>query len=434
MKIIDQARALPRVTKILLATNAVNSFGGGLVFAFLWIYLQDVRDLPVWVPATTMAIQALTAMGGGLLWGTVLDRWSYRTVVGAVMTLAGLGTALYAVVTGPVTAVVAAIVYGFGLSGVGTALRTMYASSTSPEHRGVAFELDFGIFNAMTGVGVLVGGAVVSAGFLDRADRFALLYLADGVTFLITGLVAGLLLHGRKEPAGAGDAAGKPSYLTLLRDRRLFLLYAIMAALMLVSFGQFRSGLPAYLTGTGAVTAGGLSFTFALDIAVIMVVQFLVMPRLRHVPRSTLLAASGALLAASWVGVLIAGQFRHTAALLIAALAIVLMAIAEVFVYPVVSTLVNNLAPDHLRGRANALLSLTLSSSSVLGPILAGALIGWHGGIILVSVLIALSLLAIVLVAPLRSRMPEGSDAETGEDEDAPPAKPDADDVEATVG
>ncbi|AEV87084.1 yhjO-like MFS-type transporter [Actinoplanes sp. SE50] len=405
-------RALPGRAKILLWTNAVSSFGGGLVLPFLWIYLSEVRGLPVWVPAATLAVQAGTAVVGGLIWGALLDRLPYRIVVPTVLVIAGLGTAAYAVAGTPAAALATAVGYGIGISGVGTVLRSMYAAVTEGTQRTLAFSVDFAVFNAMTGVGVAVGGLVTVAHFGTAVDRFGALYLIDGLTFLLAAAVtAALLPGGRNEP---GKAAGKPAggYLSVLRDPRLLALLAVMLLTSVVCYGQFRSGLPGYLTGTGAVGAGGLSFAFTLNIVVAVVTQFVVMPALHRVRRTTLVGLSGLLFAACWVLVLAAGTHTGTTAIAFAAAGVTCLSIGEVLVVPVLGALLNDVVGDHVRGRANALFSTMLSTGSVLGPALAALLLPPHRGLPLMGLLIAVSLLTSALVWVLRGRISDDVDFE----------------------
>ena len=68
---------------------------------------------------------------------------------------------------------------------------------------------------------------------------------------------------------------------------------------------------------------------------------------------------------------------RVAAAFLVAACASV-FALGETLLQPTMPAIVNDLAPDHLRGRYNGLSAGTFQAASILGPIVAGFLIG-HG-------------------------------------------------------
>ncbi|WP_031075171.1 MFS transporter [Streptomyces sp. NRRL WC-3742] len=401
-------------TRAVLAVNAVNSFGGGLVLPFLWIYLQQVRGLPAWVPAVTLAVQAATAVVGGLAWGALLDRLVQRTVVFLVMVIAGLGTALYAFATGAVSALAAAVVYGLGISGVGTVLRFLYAGAASARERGLAFSADYAVFNAMTGLGVLVGGLVAAGG---GAGRFTALYLLDGLTFLVAaGALRLLLPRAGSEEGGDGEAKPSGGYRAVFRARHLGVLLATLTMCSLVSYGQFRSGLPGYLTGHGAIGPEGLSGAFALNIVVAVLAQVLLGEQVQRLRRSTVVALSGACWAVAWALVAVAGIGHGGGALTAALAGVVMLSLGEALVFPVLTALLNDLAADEVRGRVNALLSVAVSTGSVAGPALAGATLPWARGLPLMAVLIVGCLAVAVVSVRLRATLSPALDRPAAEE------------------
>ncbi|MFE2422747.1 MFS transporter [Streptomyces hokutonensis] len=407
-------------TRAVLAVNAVNSFGGGLVLPFLWIYLSQVRGLASWVPAATLAVQAATAVAGGLVWGAVLDRVAPRPVVTLVMGVAGVGTALYAVATTAPLALTAAVVYGLGISGVGTVMRYLYAGAATARERGLAFSADYAVFNAMTGLGVLVGGVAAASGPGSRAARFVALYVADGATFLVAGAAFLLLLPRIERAGGAKKAAeGSVGYREVLGRRSLAVLLATLTLCSLVSYGQLRSGLPGYLTAGGAVGAEGLSGTFAVNIVVAVLTQIVLGERVQRVRRSTVLGVTGVLWAAAWSLVLVAGRQHGTAATVLAMAGVLLLSVGEALVFPVVTALLNDLADERARGRVNAMLSVAVSTGSVAGPLLAGFTLPFAHGLPLVVLLVAASAAVAVVGPALRRVLPKDADLPDPEPEPA---------------
>ncbi|PPI41182.1 MFS transporter [Rathayibacter tritici] len=415
----SRVRDLPDTLKVLLVTNAVNSLGAGLVLPFLWLYLTEVRGFSEWVPATVLAVQAMTAVLGGLVWGALLDVLPRRAVLLVVMLVAALGSALFAVSSSSTTAVVAGVVYGLGVSGVGASLRVMYASTArTPKERALVFQVDFGVFNAMAGLGVLVGGFVTTLPFGDAIDRYSLLYLSDAVTFVLTGVAVFVLIRGH-EPHRVKNTsnADRPSYRSVLLDARLTALYLTLVILLIVSVGQIRSGLPAFLTAHAGLSPLGFSVAFALNIAAAVVVQFLVVPHLRVVRRSRLLTAGAVASLMAWT-VVAATPFVGTGpALAMAVLATVLLAIGETLAVPITNTLVNELVLSDARGRANALLSICVSTSSVIAPIIAGALLTAWDGLGMIAVMIGASMLAAILTLKTARMIPIAVDRSGSVDE-----------------
>jgi MFS family permease len=371
-----------------------------------------VRGLASWVPAATLAVQAATAVAGGLAWGAVLDRLAPRTVVTLVMCVAGAGTGLYAFAASAPLALTSAVVYGLGISGVGTVLRYLYAGAATARERGLAFSADYAVFNAMTGLGVLAGGVVAVSGPGSRAARFAALYLADGFTFVAAAAALLVLLPRLERPgrSDAGDGHVRVGYRDVLGQRTAALLLATVTLCSLVSYGQLKSGLPGYLTARGAVGPQGLSGTFAVNIAVAVVTQVLLGERVQRVRRSTTLSATGALWAAAWALVLAAGRQHGTAATVTAMAGVLLLSVGEALVFPVITGLLNDLAEEHTRGRVNAMLSVAVSAGSVAGPLLAGATLPVADGLPLVVALVAVCLAVALAGTALRRTLPAGTD------------------------
>ncbi|MFJ5886017.1 MFS transporter [Kitasatospora cineracea] len=396
---------LPRTAKLLLATNGLSAFGAGMVLPFLWIYLTRIRHFDAWVPAAALAVQAGAAIVGGLVWGALLDRLPYRRAVPYANIVAGVGTLVYGFASSPWIALVAATVWGFGINGVGTAVRAAYAACTEPDQRTTVYSADYGLLNLGMGAGVVVGGALAAADFATPAARYALLYGIDALTYLVMAAATWGALPGgvRTRAQQDGARASRPNYLSVLRRPGIAVVLVLLAMNALVTFGQFRAGLPGYLQ-SHSISPGGLSTVFALNIIMCAVVQFVGMPLLERVPARTLLLAAGGCATGCWALVYLSALRHGVQALLVACAAVVLLSVAESLAGPLLSTQLNEAATDEDRGRANALFSTTVSASGVIGPILAGALLPWHGGVLLVVVMVVLSAAFVLPVLRLSPR------------------------------
>jgi MFS family permease len=79
----------------------------------------------------------------------------------------------------------------------------------------------------------------------------------------------------------------------------------------------------------------------------------------------------------TWAVTLIAGDLGGgAAAVALFAAAVAIFALGETFLSPALAPLVNDLAPDRLRGRYNAVYTLGLTTGYILGPVIAGAVLG----------------------------------------------------------
>jgi MFS family permease len=132
----------------------------------------------------------------------------------------------------------------------------------------------------------------------------------------------------------------------------------------------------------------------------------LVLKRLEGRSRTGALTIVLVIWAASWLFVGAAGLVPGTGlatALLIVAPAI--FAIGETMWAPITPAIVNDLAPAELRGRYNATVSMMWSISLIVGPVLAGFLIGNDLAALWVAVIVGGSLTAAVMAARLRAHL-----------------------------
>jgi MFS family permease len=90
--------------------------------------------------------------------------------------------------------------------------------------------------------------------------------------------------------------------------------------------------------------------------------------------------------------------------------AALVFALGETLLSPSVAPIVNDLAPDRLRGRYNALYTLAWTSGFIVGPLIAGAALGAGQATPFFLGLIAVCCLGAFGAHRLRARLPAGVD------------------------
>ena len=200
----------------------------------------------------------------------------------------------------------------------------------------------------------------------------------------------------------------------MLRDpvfRRVLLLTVLLC---LVGYGSFNAAFPAFATGPGGLTAAALGVAFAVNTIAVSVLQ-LPMLRLAHGHRRTAaVVLVFSLWAMTWVVTLFAGELDGKAAVSLFATAAVIFAVGETLMSPAVPPLVNDLAPDRLRGRYNALYTLAWTTGFILAPLIAGIALGaGQATALFVGLIVTCGLGALVAVR-LRRSIPQELDVVGG--------------------
>jgi MFS family permease len=251
------------------------------------------------------------------------------------------------------------------------------------------YGVNFTLVNLGIGLGGLLAGLVVD---VDRPGTFLAVYLGNAASFLAPlAVLLGPLRHvtGKVEapPEDDHDEAGvpAPSYLTLLRDGALrpVLLLTFLSAF--VGYAQMEAGFTAFARLVGRVSPGTIGTAFAVNTAVIVVLQLFVLQRIEGRRRTRVILVLCAIWAVSWTCLglagLVPGTFAATA-LVVACAGI--FGLGETLLQPTIPAITNDLSPDHLRGRYNAIMAAAFQGAAIAGPAVAGVLIGagWHAGFI----------------------------------------------------
>jgi MFS family permease len=95
--------------------------------------------------------------------------------------------------------------------------------------------------------------------------------------------------------------------------------------------------------------------------------------------RTRVLLVMSALWAASWVMLGLTGVVPGTIAAAAGVLVFhALFALGETLLQPTIPAITNDMAPDHLRGRYNAVSAGAFQAGTILGPVAAGVMLNHH--------------------------------------------------------
>ena len=376
----------------LLAATFVASLGNGLVLPFLVVYLSQVRGMSTAIGGLVIAWSALLGLLLTPLGGWLIDRMGPRPVLLAALGSEALASAGWAFVHEPWQALAVASVLALAGAGVWAAASTFLSRSVAEEQRQRAFGLNFLLLNLGIAVGGLVAGLVVD---VARPTTFEVLYVADGA-FVLLGLavVASMRGLGGPVPRGAAEEPQEGGYREVLRDRALMRLVTVAVVLLTCGYGALEVGFPVFATTEAGLSVRYVAFGYVGNTVAIVLGQMYVIRVIAGRSRSHLIAAVGLVWALAWVLLSLAVPLSGGAAAAVALAAPVVFAFGETIWQPVVPSLINDLAPERLRGRYNALGSLSWNVAGTLGPAMTGILLGADLAGVWVAVVVGGCLLA----------------------------------------
>ncbi len=400
-------RDLPREGRLLLSIVAIQFLGTGLVLPFHVVYLHEVRGFPLSDVGLLLGVpplMGLLVVGPG---GSAIDRIGARRVQLGVLSLLVVGDVVLAFATTRPVAALALAINGVAFGMMWPASQSLI--STVIPHAAAPALLRGQLHPHQPRHRYRRHHRRLLRRRRPTRSTFQTIYLADAASYLpALLLLLGPLRHvaGRVEVSDDDDAAPM-GYLAVLRSPAMATLTVLSFVSSFVGYSQLNAGIPAYARGVGEVSTRALGLAFAANTLVIVVLQLVVLQRIEGRRRTRVIAVMGVVWAFSWLLLGFSGLVPGTlgATLLVAACASV-FAFGETLLQPTIPALVNDLAPDHLRGRYNAVSSGSFQLAAVIAPPISGLLIGHALGDVYIGLLIVGSLLCgLVAIAWLEPRL-----------------------------
>ncbi|HEU0337210.1 MAG TPA: MFS transporter [Gaiellaceae bacterium] len=362
---------LPRGAWLLLGGDALSAVGSGLTLPFLLVYLHQVRGIGLDLAGLALATVAAAGLVGNPVGGALGDRIGPRRTLALGLVLAAAGTASLAAVHSASHAFAAAALYGLGSAIAWPAQDALLATLVPPEQRSAAFSVRHATLNAGLGAGAVTAALAVS---LASPSALPALFVLDALSTLAFVPLA-LRLRGRAPSVdkGPADATERGGYREVLADRAFRRVLAVSALLVTAGYAQYHAAFPAYATGPGGLSPGVLGVAFAVNTFAVVTAQLVVLRLLGGRRRTHGIALVGVAWAGSWAIALAAGGLGGGLAGAVAfGMVMVLFAIGETLLSPTLPALVNDLAPDYLRGRYNGASAVSWSGGFLAGPALTG--------------------------------------------------------------
>ena len=378
----------------LLSTVAIQTLGRGLTLPFTVIYLHEVRGISLDQAGLLMAFIAVVALAVTGPGGSLTDRLGARRMLLFATVCQLMGCAILAFATTPLVVALAFVFIGLNFGVSWPAFNALIAAVTSGETRQQYFGVNFALINLGIGVGGIIGGL-----YADVSDpsTFTTIFLLDGASMLVPiTLLLGPLRHIggpmplEDEPSVEGAApAPVGSYLTIMRDPAVVWLTVLTFLGTFIGYGQMEAGFTAFAREVSEVSTRVVGFAFAVNTGVIVGLQFLVLRRITGRRRTRVLIVMTVLWAVSWLVLGLTGLVPGSAAAIAGVLAFHgLFALGETLLQPTIPAITNDLAPDHLRGRYNAVSAGAFQGGTILGPVVAGVMLnhGWSTAFIAILV------------------------------------------------
>jgi MFS family permease len=383
----------------------VDSLGSGMLRPFMLLYGVRVLGLSAADAGVAMSLGmslSLVAVPGMGRW---LDRGARSAAAAASMLIRVLGVAILLATGGSGPSALwgftaAALFIGIGNQCFPPAHAALVTAVAPRQFRDAALAMARSLRNAGMGAGALIAMAALTGG-PDVARRLA---VATGLGYALAAVLAwSVRVRAEQEQAGhvvADQSRSAQRGRGLLHWRPRFAVTALDVANLPYAFcfNVLEVALPAVLVVRLHAWPAWSAGVFAGNTGIVVVAQIAAVLWMARHSRRSMMAASGLVLALSYLGFWLSTAVAHgnAAAAGIAAVS-VLYTVGEIMYTGSATALIASTTPPHLLGRALARFQLTSGIGIAASPAVLMALLTWGEGAMWGSLAVATGLAALIV-------------------------------------
>ena len=368
------ASILNPISRKIVLGIALNAIGGGMTLSLLIVYLHEMRGFSITFGGLLLSWGAVVSLAASTPLGALIDRVGPKKVMVVGLLLNSVAAASLAFAVTHIHVIVALTAINVAGQAIWPSQSVVLTRVTPEEHRSKIFGLNFMLLNLGLGLGGLISSLIIQEGSLRS---FQIMYWVDGAAFLIyLGIVLSLHGEGLDRYIPQAHEPQQGSYRELFKIKPLMLLGSGGIILFTFGYGVIQAGVPIFATEFLGLSPKWLGLIFGVNTLAIFTLQPLVMRILERYSKYNALIAIGFIWSASWIFVGISPLLPLIASGIALCMSQLIFAIGEMVQAPIIPTLANELAPEHIRGRANAFMSLQWSISGVAGPAITGLMLG----------------------------------------------------------
>jgi MFS family permease len=357
----------------------IGCIGIGLTLSLFVVYLHNVRHFSTSFATLLLALSAIVGLSTTAIWGSLTDRVGPFRVILVAYSAQAVALVFWAFAHTREQAVVAAVLIAvFSGAGWGPA-STLLSRLVTPEQRQRAFGVNFMLVNLGIGFGGLISASVVD---IQHPDTFVALYVFNAAVTLVAAFCyLSLRNHGGPIKEHHEDPAlNTQGWSEVLHDGRIIRYVLAAVFLMLGGYGSLDAGLSLFVVNNLKISVHAIGVIFFFNTSTIVVCQLWVLNRIEDKSRTRVLGVVAVLWFIFWVILEFTLELPATASIAMLCVAMIVFAIGETMLQPVGSAIVNDIAPEHLRGRYNAAAGLSWGVAGTLSPAVTALYYGLHVG------------------------------------------------------
>lgn len=356
------------------AGTVLSAVGTGMILSFSVVYVHEVRHQSTFFAEMLLTVMAVASFGLSPLFGTLTDRIGPYKIMIAGSVVSGVGFTLYAFATTKTEFLIAIAVNVVGQAGGWGPGTVMLTRLIAPEKRQRAYGFNFMLLNLGIGLGLIVNAIVAN---VKDPGIFTNLYLSNAALGIVcAGIIWTLRAYGRPAPLAERDHhKSQEGWREVLADGRLRHYILASFILLLSGYMALDAGFALFVTQVAHISVHFVGIVMIFNTLTIVLGQHISLRRIQGQSRTRVMGLVGVTWAGSWLLIALITVVPVYVAVPCMCLALAVFAVGETRWMPVSSAIVNEIAPEHLRGRYNAASGAVWSMTSAVSPLITAVIV-----------------------------------------------------------
>lgn len=355
---------MPKLVWLLVIGMAVNVTGASLVWPLNTIYLHNELGKSLSLAGIVLMLNSGASVLGNLLGGTMFDKYGgYRSI------LIGIAISMFSLVGiiflhGWPWYAIWLIILGFGSGIVFPSIYAM-AGTAWPEGGRKTFNAIYLSQNIGVALGAALGGFIAELSF----DYIFLLNLLLYIVFFfiaVFGYRSTKVVTGGNVMKDVGNIKDKARFTALI-------LICVAYCACWIGYVQWQSTISSYTQNLG-ISLKQYSLLWAINGILIIAGQPLIRPVIHMMSEKIKLQIATGLII--FILSYIVTSFAQDFSMFV--IGMVILTIGEMFVWPAVPTIANELAPQGRTGVYQGIVNSTATLGRAIGPVLGGVIVDMY--------------------------------------------------------
>lgn len=358
----------------------IDRLGGFILAPFFALYMATKFEISMTAVGLFFTCTALGRMIGGFIAGALTDKIGRKFMMLFGLIVSGLSNLLVILINDLLVFYLVFILIGIFASAGGPAQSALVADILSEDQRSDGYGILRISFNIGATLGPIIGGLVMVS------NNFNLLFILDAIMSCLTAIVVLVKipetnpnqvrneLKIQSSTLKSNQPKKSESFIDILKGYRNvfsdghFIGFVTLMIVMQLVYMQMYSTLAVYLLSFKGITSSQLGWILCVNALLVILFQFPLTQKTSKKKPMWIMA----------IGMCFYGMgfpiYGITSSYWLYMIAIILITIGEMIIFPTANTIVAGLAPSDKRGRYMAIYALGFTIPSLFGNVAAGAI------------------------------------------------------------